>query len=63
MMTRFALRQVQAQAKSTVLQMQSSCNELLTPIGCSPILQSATKQEAYVQVGNCKQLYKKEKEL
>ncbi|KAJ6653824.1 hypothetical protein lerEdw1_008668 [Lerista edwardsae] len=50
MMTRFALRQVQAQAKSTVLHMQSSCSELLTPRGCSPILQSATKQEAYVQV-------------
>ncbi|XP_061460218.1 F-box only protein 43 isoform X2 [Rhineura floridana] len=50
MMTRFALRPVQAQAKPVVLQMQSSCNDSLTPLGCSPILQSASKQEAYVKV-------------
>ncbi|XP_066482494.1 F-box only protein 43 [Tiliqua scincoides] len=50
MMSRFALRPVQAQAKSTVLHMQSSCSELLTPVECSPILQSSSKQEAYVQV-------------
>nr|XP_056710743.1 F-box only protein 43 [Euleptes europaea] len=50
MMARFALRPVQAQAKSTVLQMQSSWIELLTPEGCSPLHQSASKQEAYVKV-------------
>ncbi|XP_062985968.1 F-box only protein 43 [Elgaria multicarinata webbii] len=49
-MTRFALRPVQAQAKSAALQMQSSCNASLTPLGCSPIRQSSRKQDAYIKV-------------
>ncbi|KAM6457596.1 F-box only protein 43 [Liasis olivaceus] len=48
--TRFALRPVQAQAKSAVLQMHSSCNESLTPLQHSPNLQSRSKQEAYIKV-------------
>ncbi|KAK9403125.1 F-box only protein 43 [Crotalus adamanteus] len=50
MVTRFALRPVQAQAKSVVLQMHSSCKESLTPIQCSPNFQSRSKQEAYIKV-------------
>ncbi|XP_013916311.1 PREDICTED: F-box only protein 43-like [Thamnophis sirtalis] len=50
MVTRFALRPVQAQAKSVVLQMHSSCNESLTPIRYSPNLQSRSKREAYIKV-------------
>ncbi|XP_060099418.1 F-box only protein 43 [Heteronotia binoei] len=50
MMARFALRPVQAQAKPAVLQMESSWIEFLTPRGCSPLHQSASKQEAYVKV-------------
>uniref|UniRef100_A0ACB8FFD5 Uncharacterized protein n=1 Tax=Sphaerodactylus townsendi TaxID=933632 RepID=A0ACB8FFD5_9SAUR len=47
---RFALRPVQAQAKSAVLPMASSWIEFFTPVGCSPLHQSASKQEAYVKV-------------
>ncbi|XP_077207914.1 F-box only protein 43 [Paroedura picta] len=50
MMARFALRPVQAQAKSAVLQMESTWLEILTPMGCSPLHQSTSKQEAYVKV-------------
>ncbi|XP_015668805.1 F-box only protein 43 [Protobothrops mucrosquamatus] len=50
MVTRFALRPVQAQAKSVVLQMHSSCKESLTPIQRSPNFQSRSKQEAYIKV-------------
>ncbi|XP_070604215.1 F-box only protein 43 [Erythrolamprus reginae] len=50
MVTRFALRPVQAQAKSVALQMQSSGNEFLTPIQHSPHLQSRSKHEAYTKV-------------
>ncbi|XP_015261337.1 PREDICTED: F-box only protein 43 [Gekko japonicus] len=50
MMARFALRPVQAQAKPAVLQIESSWIELLTPMGCSPLYQTASKQEAYVKV-------------
>nr|XP_028592228.1 F-box only protein 43 [Podarcis muralis]XP_028592229.1 F-box only protein 43 [Podarcis muralis]XP_028592230.1 F-box only protein 43 [Podarcis muralis]XP_028592231.1 F-box only protein 43 [Podarcis muralis] len=50
LMTRFALRSVQAQAKPAVLQMQPSCDESLTPRGCSPVLQSASKEEVCVKV-------------
>ncbi|KAH0617531.1 hypothetical protein JD844_015880 [Phrynosoma platyrhinos] len=50
MMTRFALRPVQAQAKSVALQMQSAFSESLTLQRRSPILQSTSKQEAFVKV-------------
>uniref|UniRef100_A0A8D2Q3D0 F-box only protein 43 n=1 Tax=Varanus komodoensis TaxID=61221 RepID=A0A8D2Q3D0_VARKO len=50
MMTRLALRPVQAQAKSAISQMESSCNAFLTPLGCSPILQSNSKLKAYIKV-------------
>ncbi|XP_054841747.1 F-box only protein 43 [Eublepharis macularius] len=50
MMARFALRPVQAQAKPAFLQMASSWLEVLTPVGCSPLHQSASKQEAYIKV-------------
>ncbi|KAJ7338005.1 hypothetical protein JRQ81_010531 [Phrynocephalus forsythii] len=47
MMTRFALRPVQAQAKSSVLQSQPSYNESLTPLRYS---QSTSKQDKYIKV-------------
>ncbi|XP_048364247.1 F-box only protein 43 [Sphaerodactylus townsendi] len=50
LLARFALRPVQAQAKSAVLPMASSWIEFFTPVGCSPLHQSASKQEAYVKV-------------
>uniref|UniRef100_A0A8C6XIN5 F-box only protein 43 n=1 Tax=Naja naja TaxID=35670 RepID=A0A8C6XIN5_NAJNA len=50
MVTRFALRPVQAQAKSVVLQIHSSRNEPLTATQHSPNLQSRSKQEAYIKV-------------
>ncbi|XP_070798192.1 F-box only protein 43 [Pituophis catenifer annectens] len=50
MVTRFALRPIQAQAKSVVLQMHSSCNESLTPIQHCLNLQSRSKREAYIKV-------------
>uniref|UniRef100_A0A8C5SUY1 F-box only protein 43 n=1 Tax=Laticauda laticaudata TaxID=8630 RepID=A0A8C5SUY1_LATLA len=50
MVTRYALRPIQAQAKSVVLQMHSSCNEPLTATQHSPNLQSRSKQEAYIKV-------------
>lgn len=53
MMARFALRPVQAQAKSAVMQTESSWIEFLSPAGCSPLHQSASKQEAYIKVGIC----------
>lgn len=56
MVTRFALRPIQAQAKSVVLQMHSSCNESLTPIQHCLNLQSRSKREAYIKVGNCNYL-------
>ncbi|XP_058031715.1 F-box only protein 43 [Ahaetulla prasina] len=46
MVTRFALRPIQAQAKSVVLQMHSS----LTPIQHCPNLQLRSKPEAYIKV-------------
>ncbi|XP_042322100.1 F-box only protein 43 [Sceloporus undulatus] len=50
MMTRFALRPVQAQAKSVASQLQSAFSESLTLQRRSPILQSTSKQEAYIKV-------------
>ncbi|XP_020640996.3 F-box only protein 43 isoform X1 [Pogona vitticeps] len=47
MMTRFALRRVQAQAKSSVLQSQLFHNESLTPLRYS---QSTSKQDKYIKV-------------
>ncbi|XP_003226654.2 F-box only protein 43 [Anolis carolinensis] len=50
MMTRLALRPVQAQGKSPALKTQPVLNKSLTPQGCSSILQSTSKHEAYVKV-------------
>nr|XP_006122493.1 F-box only protein 43 [Pelodiscus sinensis] len=49
-LSRSALRPVQAQAKTAVLQTPPSCNELLTPIICSSVPQSTSKQEEYVKI-------------
>ncbi|XP_074841769.1 F-box only protein 43 [Carettochelys insculpta] len=49
-LSRSALRPVQAQAKTAVLQTPPSCNELLTPTACSSVPQSASKQEEYVKI-------------
>ncbi|XP_042701024.1 F-box only protein 43 [Chrysemys picta bellii] len=50
MLRRSALRPVQAQAKIAVLQTPPSCNELLTPTGCSSVPQSTSKQEEYLKI-------------
>ncbi|XP_060627678.2 F-box only protein 43 [Anolis sagrei] len=50
MMTRLALRPVQAQGKSPALKTQPVLNKSLTPQGCSSILQSTSKHEAYIKV-------------
>ncbi|XP_038247258.1 F-box only protein 43 [Dermochelys coriacea] len=47
---RSALRPVQAQAKTAVLQTSPYCNELLTPTGCSSVPQSTSKQEEYLKI-------------
>ncbi|EMP28821.1 F-box only protein 43 [Chelonia mydas] len=49
-LSRSALRPVQAQAKTAVLQTPPYCNELLTPTGCSSVPQSTSKQEEYLKI-------------
>ncbi|XP_067392043.1 F-box only protein 43 [Emydura macquarii macquarii] len=49
-LSRSALRPVQAQAKTAVLQTSPSCNDHLTPTGCSSVPQSTSKQEEYLKV-------------
>ncbi|KAG6933714.1 F-box protein 43 [Chelydra serpentina] len=49
-LSRSALRPVQAQAKTAVLQTPLSCNELLTPTGCSSVHQSTSKQQEYLKI-------------
>ncbi|KAM7175930.1 F-box only protein 43 [Macrochelys suwanniensis] len=49
-LSRSALRPVQAQAKTAVLQTPLSCNELLTPTGCSSVHQLTSKQQEYLKI-------------
>uniref|UniRef100_A0A8C8S3N1 F-box only protein 43 n=1 Tax=Pelusios castaneus TaxID=367368 RepID=A0A8C8S3N1_9SAUR len=47
---RSALRPVQAQAKTAMVQTPPSCNECVTPTGCSSVPQLTSKQKEYFKV-------------
>ncbi|XP_009674274.2 F-box only protein 43 [Struthio camelus] len=50
LLSRSALRPVQAQAKTPVIQTPPSCTELLTPMRCNSAPRSISRQEEYIKV-------------
>ncbi|NXG28356.1 FBX43 protein, partial [Dromaius novaehollandiae] len=50
LLSRSALRPVQAQAKTPVIQTSPSCTELLTPMRCNSVPPSISRQEEYIKV-------------